>query len=360
MKRCSAIGLLTLWGIATANEPNLDGLSATQIEKIMLEALAAPPGSGSGLNFTKTVKPIMDNFKKTLKDEKNKMQKNLNEHRNEIYKCIRTMYKVAYAGLLEVDKKECPPDWKVDKCKRKLKKLEKGKSAACKELEKTAEDDLKGILDLVKEWNKKKITKKDCKLEKDETKWHYANRLHYHFEKKYTSFHNVLEEKMKKVTGKKKLDEKCDLVKHYTRRMKTRTCRELVTANYACSCDKVIREKEMCAIFDGCYETAKAAYIALMKETRKKNAAAKLEWRAVGRIECLVQVMGGKTKRPDASKLNRCVTGPSISTRPLDLWYGGIPGKPSCWRMRGVNWHMRRKCKTKKADKEARHAAKVV
>lgn len=116
----------------------------------------------------------------------------------------------------------------------------------------------------------------------------------------------------------------------------------------------------MCAIFEGCYESAKAAYIVTKKETRKKNAAAKLEWRAVGRIECLVQVMGGKTKRPDAAKLNRCVTGPSISTRPLDLWYGGIPGKPSCFRMRGVSWAMRRKCKTKKADKEARHKAKVV
>jgi len=360
MKRCSAIGLLTLWGIAAANLPNLDGLSATQIEKIMLEVLAAPPGSGSGLNFTKTVKPIMDSFKKTLKEDKIKMQKHLNDHRNEIYKCINTMNKVARAGLLEVDKKKCPPDWEVAKCKRKLKKLEKGKSKECAELEKVAEDEIKGILDLIKEWNKKKITKKDCKLEKGETKWHYANRLHYHFSTKHSSFHKVLEEKSKKLGGKKKLDSKCNLVEHYTRRMKIRTCRELVTANYACSCDKVIREKEMCVSFEGCYESAKTTYIATKKETRKKNAAAKLEWRAVGRIECLVQVMGGKTKRPDAAKLNRCVTGPSISTRPLDLWYGGIPRKPSCFIMRGVTWAKRKACKTKKADKEARHKAKVV
>merc|ERR1712210_66349 len=268
-------GLLTLWGIATANEPNLDGLSATQIEKIMLEVLAAPPGSGDGLNFTWAVKPIMDSFKKTLKEDKIKMQKHLNDHRNEIYKCINTMNKVARAGLLEVDKKKCPPDWEVAKCKRKLKKLEKGKSKECAELEKVAEDEIKGILDLIKEWNKKKITKKDCKLEKGETKWHYANRLHYHFSTKYSSFHKVLEEKFKKVGAKAGLDKECNLVKHFTKRMKTRTCRELVTANYACSCDKVIREKEMCAIFEGCYEAAKAAYIITKKETRKKNAAAK-------------------------------------------------------------------------------------
>merc|ERR1712032_1434443 len=99
-------------------------------------------------------------------------------------------------------------------------------------------------------------------------------------------FTKCLKKSLRSLEEKKKLDSKCNLVEHYTRRMKIRTCRELVTANYACSCDKVIREKEMCVSFEGCYESAKTTYIATKKETRKKMP--RLSWSGVQLAESSV------------------------------------------------------------------------
>merc|ERR1719499_831778 len=79
------------------------------------------------------------------------------------------------------------------------------------------------------------------------------------------------------------------------------------------------------------------------KEIQKKNAAAKLEWRAVGRIECLLKVMSGKNKA-DKKQLDKCITGPQISTKPLDLRYFSIPGKPTC-ALKGLTPSVRKSCK---------------
>merc|ERR1712008_620482 len=80
------------------------------------------------------------------------------------------------------------------------------------------------------------------------------------------------------------------------------------------------------------------------KEIKKKNAAAKLEWRAIGRIECLLKVMGGKGSKKSSKQLMKCVKGRQISTRPLNLRYYQKPGKPRC-SLRGVNAKMRTLCK---------------
>jgi len=44
-----------------------------------------------------------------------------------------------------------------------------------------------------------------------------------------------------------------------------------------------------------------------------------LEWRAVGRIECLLKVLGDKNQIQ--KKLEAYVKGPQVSTKPLDLKY---------------------------------------
>merc|ERR1719499_1353953 len=75
----------------------------------------------------------------------------------------------------------------------------------------------------------------------------------------------------------------------------------------------------------------------------KKNAAAKLEWRAVGRIECLLKVMSGKNKA-DKKQLEKCISGPQISTKPLDLKYRSIPSKPTC-ALKGLTPSVRESCK---------------
>jgi len=53
-----------------------------------------------------------------------------------------------------------------------------------------------------------------------------------------------------------------------------------------------------------------------------------------------------KGAKPDAKKLEACVKGPQISTKPLDLRYAKIPAKPKC-ELKGVNKKMRNNCNKK-------------
>jgi len=63
----------------------------------------------------------------------------------------------------------------------------KPKQNACKDLEKVGKKEVDSILELIKQWNKQKVLKKDCKLDKGETRYHYVTRLANHFHQKISS-----------------------------------------------------------------------------------------------------------------------------------------------------------------------------
>jgi len=77
-----------------------------------------------------------------------------------------------------------------------------------------------------------------------------------------------------------------------------------------------------------------------------------LEWRAVGRIECLLKVLGDK--KPDPKKLEAYVKGPQVSTKPLDLKYCKtdpcVP-KPKC-QLPGLSKKKRKQCDKGEQDKK--------
>merc|ERR1719362_1458410 len=160
MKWCSVVGfLVAVLGAVSeevVNEPDFEGMNPLDIEKMMIEELGKPKGSGKdNFNFTKTVQPILDNFKKQLIADKKKMRKQLNDDIAAIHKCIKQMQKSARLGLLELDgekkKKKCPSDKQVKKCEIKIKKL-KPKQKACKALEGIGKKDVDSILKLIKQW----------------------------------------------------------------------------------------------------------------------------------------------------------------------------------------------------------------
>jgi len=361
MKWCFTLGFIfAALGAATEeasnDPPSVEGMDPSQIEKIMIqELLEKPKGSKKqAFSFTKTVKPILAKFKKQMLADKAKMQKSLNRDLAVIKNCIKKMQKSVRLGLLETEdesaeqsadgkKKKCPSDKVVKKCINKMKKL-KPKQKACKTLEKISKKDLNSILELIKKWNRQKVLKKDCKLDRGETKYHYVDRLANHFTIKLKKFEKQIALALKKQKNGKKLKKGCDLIKHYQRRLKVVVCNRIKVANYNCKCTKVIKEKKICNIFNGCYAAAVRAKVNNEKEIKKKNAAAKLEWRAIGRIECLLKVMSGKGSKKTSKQLMKCVKGNQISTRPLDLKYHRVPGKPKC-HLRGVNNKMRKLCK---------------
>jgi len=363
--------------VASDDPPSLEGLVPSQIEKIMIEEIlgdqkkkkkkGAKGSDKAPFDFTKTVKPILEQFKKQLLDDKKKMQQELNDDIKAIKKCIDKMKKSTKKGLLlEMDKKKkkkdkkkqkCPTKADVKKCVQKIKNL-KPKQKACDELKGIGKKDIDAISELIKKWNKQKVLKKDCVQDKGETKFHYVNRLSNHFKNKLAAFKKRIDELVKKKDGGKALDKGCNAIKHYARRLVEVTCQKIKDDNYQCTCDKVIHEKKICSMFDGCYAASVAAYKSNAKEIRKKNAAAKLEWRAVGRIECLIKVMSGKDKA-DEKQLEKCVKGPQVSTRPLDLIYPKIPAKPKC-QLKGVKEETRKLCaKGAQEQKKKKEIAKA-
>merc|ERR1712241_477763 len=192
-----------------------------------------------------------------------------------IKKCITTMQKSAKLGLMEfIGKKKkkkakkakakkvvkkCPTKKDVKKCQEKIKNL-KPKQAACDELQGIGDKDVKSIHELIKKWNKQKVLKKDCQQDKGETKFHYVSRLAGHFKVKLDNLKKRVDEMVKKQKGGKALDKGCNAIKHYARHLVEVTCEKVRVDNYACQCEKVIKENKMCNIFDGCYAASVLSY----------------------------------------------------------------------------------------------------
>jgi len=338
MKKCCALGFI-LAALAGASEvasnepPSLEGLNPSQIEKIMIEEFLEKPKKKNNDNekfdFVKTVKPVLEMFKKQLLDDRKKMQKELNDNIKTIKKCVQKMKKSTNSGLLEVEKKKrkknkkikkCPSKKDVMKCtKKNLKKRFGPEKEACKELQNIGKENLHAITMLVKKWNKQTVLHKHCMQSKGETKVHYVKRLANHFSRKLVNFEKKIDELSKKKKGSKKFKENCDVIKHLARNLKKVKCTKVNNENYACQCGKVIKEKKICSIYKGCYKASNTNHINDEREIKKKNAAAKLEWRAVGRIECLLKVLG--EKKPDPKKLEACVKSQQVDTKRLNLKY---------------------------------------
>jgi len=234
-----------------------------------------------------------------------------------------------------------------------------GKQKACDELQNIGKKDVHALTELIKQWNKQKVQHKYCKLSKGETKFHYVSRLANHFGNKLKIFKKKIHELLKKKKGGKKLNKQCDVIRHVARNLMKVKCAKVKNEDYVCQCDKVIKENKICGIYDGCYKATNANHKNDEKEIKKKNAAAKLEWRAVGRIECLLKVLGDK--KPDPKKLQACVDDKKIvKTDVLLLKYcktDPCVSKPKC-KLDGLSKEKRKECNKGEKDKKKKNRKK--
>jgi len=332
---------------------SVEGLTPSQIEKIMIEEIVDKPKKDEdkkeAFDFVKTVTPILATFKAEMLKEKNEQQKQLNDDVAAVKACITKMKNSMKLALLESSKKKqakklvakCPTKKELSDCTKKIKKL-KPKQKACKDIKKVDEKSHKTIKELLDKWQKEKVAKKDCVKGKGETTYLYAKRLVGHFEKLLDKFEKKKQELLGNDDEKAKIDKNCDLIQHYADEVVRYKCDKQKEQNKACTCDKAHKEKKVCSQMDGCYAATVANYKTNSVIIEKKNEAAKLEWRAVGRVECLVKVLGGK-KAADAKQLENCVKVVQISTKPLDLVYPKVPEKPKC-AMKGVTKEQRKEC----------------
>lgn len=219
----------------------------------------------------------------------------------------------------------------------------KPKQEACKNIKKVDDDSHKTIKELLEKWQKQKVAKKDCVKGKGEAPYLYAKRLVGHFEKLLDKFEKKKQELLDGDKDKAKIDKNCNLIQHYADEVVRYKCDKKKEQHLACTCDKAHKEKKVCSEMRGCYTATVANYKKNSIIIEKKNEAAKLEWRAVGRVECLVKVLGDK-KAADAKQLEKCSQdGKLISTKPLDLIYPKVPDEPVC-HMKGVTKEQRKEC----------------
>jgi len=93
------------------------------------------------------------------------------------------------------------------------------------------------------------------------------------------------------------------------------------------SCD--IHKAYTCAAFSGCYSQKTEAYNGVVALARESEAAAKAEWRAVLRIECLLKALTVTEDEVDTA-INACKA-KSHSTEPVELTYrGDAPAARAC------------------------------
>jgi len=140
MKWCCAFSLIfALLSGENAAESNIptsvEGLTPSQIEKIMIEEIVDKPKKEAekkeAFDFVKTVSPILATFKEQMLEEKKKMQAQLDADVAAIKGCIAKMKKSMKVALLESSKKpakklveKCPTKKEIKDCTKKNQKVE--------------------------------------------------------------------------------------------------------------------------------------------------------------------------------------------------------------------------------------------
>jgi len=145
------------------------------------------------------------------------------------------------------------------------------KKVACNELEKIGKKDVDGLRELIKDWNKQTVKKKDCIKSKGETKFHYVSRLANHLRQKLKGSKKKINELLKKKMGGKNLKKESDVIKHVARHLANVTCTKIKNEKYVCQCGTVIKEKKICGIYDACYEASATNLQNDEKKNRKKK-----------------------------------------------------------------------------------------
>jgi len=95
-------------------------------------------------------------------------------------------------------------------------------------------------------------------------------------------------------------------------------------------CEAVTHMEVSCKGYLGCWVAAKKQYNKIVPEIMREEKDMKVQWRALKRIQCYLQVLDEKDKAKNKKVLNACIKMKKPSTKPLDIDYGKIPPKPRC------------------------------
>jgi len=118
------------------------------------------------------------------------------------------------------------------------------------------------------------------------------------------------------------MKKKCELIAY---RMNQKKCRAVDILSGSCS------------FYNECWKRSKRRYDSDKKKIMVEEANMKIQWRALTRIQCFLQVLNiknDKNHKKEKAQLNKCigikVKVNSKKTKPLNIDYKRVPKKPKC------------------------------
>jgi hypothetical protein len=146
---------------------------------------------------------------------------------------------------------------------------------------------------------------------------------------------------MKKEKQAKKIYIK-EYKRHYVGNAKykamNRKCRKIAYLMNTRKCQSVTKLDTGCRGYGTCWKIALRNYNRNMRGVMVHEKNMKVQWRALKRIQCYLQVVDDKPKKvkgkvvPNKVIINNCIKMKKPSTKHLNIDYGRIPKKPKCPR----------------------------
>jgi len=130
--------------------------------------------------------------------------------------------------------------------------------------------------------------------------------------------------------------------RHYWNRAKyiamRKKCLKIAYLMNVRKCQSVYKLDTGCKGYGNCWKIAMRNYINNKRGVMVQEKDMKVEWRALKRIQCYLQVIDDKKKKvkgkvvPNKVIINGCIKMKKPSTKHLNIDYGKIPKKPKCPR----------------------------
>jgi len=95
-------------------------------------------------------------------------------------------------------------------------------------------------------------------------------------------------------------------------------------------CEAVTHMEGSCTRYQSCWRASRKGYNMIVDDVREEEKVMKIQWRALKRIQCYLNVLDEKDQAKNKEVLKGCIEMKRPSTKHLDIDYGKIPPKPVC------------------------------
>jgi len=308
----------------TSNSDPLDVQSLAKLEEIVISKIRDGL-DGDNSVFVKQISVLVKKMQTGILAQKNSNQKAINLAIAAFKKCTTKMWLMYKSTIPKYDLFE-----KLSTAHKDCRLAQADLASSEDMYIAKAKNAKRAFLAIKDRWEEEKESQspKLCSSGKQETYGQQLKRLENKFKKDLA--------KMKRMHAVKKQRKRWrDLAKATL----GRRLAMLKSMNYKCKmialqmdttkCAAVVTLKNACQRHSTCWEIAKEAYERLKKAVQEEERSMKIEWRALGRIQCFLGVLDAKKNQKKKMTLEKCIATP-INADHLNIDYLKIPERPKC------------------------------